>query len=173
MASQDIFLQGKCKWNHLWTPDAAFGDPKFKLMLYPDAASYEKILKLKESPAIMNVIGKDEDGYFINISRPQEINNKGRRTMLPMPEVLDGKKPLPSGGYEPLRNVSRLGHGSDVTVKCEVRSYTLQTTKRPGRSLRLTSVRVDNLVPYEPNRDLTDPEKKIVEGLDQQPEQLF
>ncbi len=169
MASDFITLQGKCTWNYLTMPDAQFGEPKYKIKLYPDAASYEKILKLKEPPAIMNVIGKDDDGYFINISRPVTINNRGKMQALPLPQILDGKNPLPNGGFAPLD--ARVGHGSDVTVKCEVRSYNTKA-KTAGRSLRLTAVRVDNLVPFNTD-NFTDTEKKTIEGLAETPEQVW
>lgn len=171
-AMEFIYLQGKCKWARLIQPDTQFGDSKWKITQYLNDESYNKVLKLKEPPAILNHIKKDEDGYYVNLSRKTQLNVKGKLVALPPPEILDGSQKLPDGSHPPLRDVL-IGNGSDVTTKCQVYTYQLKTGQGKGRALRLVSVRVDNLIPFEVKRDFTDIQKDSIAGLNEQPAQLF
>lgn len=173
MATTYDFLQGKAKWCKLTTPDTAFGDSKWKLTLYPNAASYEKILKLKEAPAIMNVIQKDEDGYYINISRKTSIVISGKVQGMDPPVLLDGSRKTDDGQYMPLPSGILIGNGSDVTVKIEIYTWPKKGMKSGGRAIRLKSVLVNTLIPFEIKKDFSDGDKEAIQGLDEQPEQLF
>lgn len=167
MASDYIFIQGKCKWPKFVTPDLKY--KCWSVVLYPNSESYNKILELKnkngETDGILNVIKKDEDGYNITIKKKTERLMKGTLVGQDPPEVL-GPDNLP------LRN-ALVGNGSDITVKLRVYKY-----KKPtggfGTAIELYSVRVDNLVPYEMRRDQTDTQEKLTRDLaDQKPQPLF
>lgn len=158
------YLQGKCKWAKLVTPDTKF-DPlgKWSIQLYLDAKSLDEVMALKTTTpngvrGILNKVQKDDDGTYIVLSRPAQRAYKGVMRALSPPEVLDkdGK----------ITNV-RIGNGSDVTVKVEVYTHGVPGGGK-GRAARLMAVRIDNLVPYE--RDsMNEEQKKQVENLGEHP----
>lgn len=157
-----IYLKGKGKWcQRLFTPDEKFNPPAWKFDFYPDADSYEIIMKLKNPPdgqGLLNKIKKDEDGYYLQVKRPTFIN--GRKGQIPLipPVILDADGNPWKG--------EAIGNGSDLTIKVAKREY-LTPIKQKGVAIRLESVRVDNLVPFE--RDDFPPEMaKSVEGLSEQ-----
>lgn len=171
MGQYDVYLQGKLKWPKLVQADSKFGEPKWSVVLYPDADSHNKILELQKK-GIKNVIKKDEEGWFVTFSRHVSKTYRGKIKTFSPPILVDGKKPLPSGGYEPFTDA--IGNGTDATVKIEVYAYKAPTDpigKMTGCACRLVSVRVDNLVPYAPNKDYDEDQKKMVKGMDEQPEQ--
>lgn len=153
-----VYLSGKAKWVRTQTPDK-YG--KYGLVLYPDEPSLLKIHKMKEE-GIKNVLKKDDDGYNMTFSRPQNITVRGSVKGLTPPEVL-GKDNLP------LREL--VGNGSDVTIKLE---YYGGPTPIGGKykAARLLAVKVDNLVPFNQG-SYTDEQKELVKGLDEQPEPMF
>jgi hypothetical protein len=172
MATKDVFLTGKCKWAKLTVPDAKFGDPKWSIVLYLNQPSYEQFMELKKAPGgVKNVVKKDEDGYYVTLSRPTQRNYKGQIKAFIPPVVLDGRTKLEDGSFPPLTEY--IGNGSDVTVKCEYYSYLMQATKTTEHAIRLVSVRVDNLVPYAPKRDDTPERAEASAGMDKQPQPLF
>jgi hypothetical protein len=158
-----IFVKGKTKWFKHLTPDPLY--LKWSHVLYPDNESLE-VLRDLQSQGMKNLIKKDEDGWFISLSRPAEKKTKdGTRYGMSPPEVLDKDG-------NPLRIGTAVGNGSDVTTKLEVYSH-----KTPGggkaKAARWLSTRVDNLVPFEKSRDFGDDQKKAIKGLEEQPEPLF
>lgn len=166
MATEYIYLSGKGKWIRPNAPDP-WGN--WKMDLYPNEDSHNKILDLKTSQdgvsGIKNEVKKDPvDGYFITLRRPTQKVYKGKVQGFAPPIVLDK-------AGQPLRDTP-IGNGSDVTVKVAV--YTHGT---PGggkaKALRWEALRVDNLVPFEPKKDFAEDQEKQVRGLDEQPEQLF
>lgn len=164
MPNTEIFLSGKCKWPKLITPDTKY-DPlgKWSIVLYPDPESLDKIMELKKevngTAGIMNHLKKDEDGTYISFTRPTQRTFKGQNKAFLPPEVLDADN-------KPLRNM-RIGNGSDVTLKIEVRTYPTPTGGR-GRATRLVAVRVDNLIPFDDD-SRTPEEAKQVEGMKEVP----
>ena len=173
MSTDFVYLQGKGKWCKVTTPDAKFGDPKWSVVLYPNPDSYNKLLDLKKK-GIRNMIKKDEDGYFTTFSRPQEKKYRGRINAFTPPELLDGTKPLEDGGYMPFPRENLIGNGSDITIKLAVYTFSTPGDKpgeRTGCAARLESVRIDNLIPYNPNRDMDEVQKGLVRGMDEQPTQ--
>src|SRR5690349_12577378 len=148
MPSEFVYFKGKTKWFRAENPDTMFDPPRWKHVLYPDEESLKKFRLLQEK-GIKNHLKKDDDGYFFNLSRPTFYEAKGRPVALNRPKVMN------ADGSE---FVGQVGNGSDVTSKCEVRSYKLKTGKW-GCSVRWDSSRIDNLVPYEPKRDFFDGEK--------------
>lgn len=169
-----VYLQGKCKYCKVQQPDTQYNC--WNTVLYPTEESYQLILKLKEGfpeeniEGIKNDIKKDEDGYYLNIKRPCTIKVRGDMVALAPPDVLDGRNLGPDGFPLPFREF--IGNGSDITVKCEVYYYS-SPMKKKGSALRMKSVRVDNLVPYETTRDYDEAQMHVVANLDKQPQQLF
>ncbi len=157
-----VYIQGKAAWCRFVTPNQ-WG--KWSCQIHPNAEGLEVIRDMQGRGA-KNVLKKDDDGYFCNIGRPvsKEYVKSGTIQAFDAPIVVD-KEGKPLDG-------STVGNGSDVTLKVEWYEH-----KTPGGgkavALRLESVRVDNLVPYEPDRDMTSHDKEAVAGLKDQPEQLF
>lgn len=163
MAKTYEYFKGKLKWaNRLVNPDTEY--KKWSVVLYPDQESYSKIMKLKEAPAIMNEIKKDDDGYYITLSRPTERDyTTGKRAFTPPVVVNADGTPC----------TVPIGNGSDGTCKVEVYTFKRKGLDRQGRAVRLEAVRIDALVPYEPKTDRTDDEAKLAKGLDEQPAPVF
>jgi hypothetical protein len=154
------FFEGKAMWAELRRVNA-YG--KFKVVLYPKPASLKRLMELKDE-GMMNHIKTDEEGSaYINLSRPPTIKVAGKDVPLPLPEILK------ADGITPLND--DIGNGSDVVVKCEVRRYKNKFGNK-GIAVRLASVRVDNLVPYNAKRDFNEDQKKAIEGLSEQPNSI-
>lgn len=169
MAQTFLYFKGKAKWARLQQPDE---HGNYGMNLYLTQESYGDFMReLKEKdPAVLNVVGKDEDGYFVKFKRPTSKLMRGKITTFAPPVVVDGSKTLPDGSHPPLTDM--LGNGSDVTVKVLVYPYNKPTGGK-GRATRLESVRVDNLIPYTPKKDFDEGQQNQVEGLSEQPQPLF
>lgn len=155
-----IYLSGKADW---YRPKAANKWNKWSFKFHPDAASLEILRDLQEE-GLKNKISKDDDGYFLSISRPVSKETKTGKilTFLP-PETFD-KDGVPYDGM--------VGNGSDVTVKLEKYRYTPPGSP-PSIAIRWFSTRIDNLVPFNPDSDLNEWEKEGAEGLADQPQKDF
>src|SRR5258706_1774051 len=107
------FLRGKSKWANVIVPGKF---AKWTIDLNLDNDSLTKVLAWKKE-GIQNHITKDDDGYWVTISRP--IKWKGRdgveQPMAP-PSVLNADNTVYTG--------TKIGNGSDVEVKVELRSFT-------------------------------------------------
>lgn len=153
MPTEFVYIKGKLSWcrTHKLNP---WG--KYTVTIHPlPGEDLEKVRKLQEQGA-KNLIKKDDDGYFVSYSRPSELTRKdGRKVGLTPVEVFDKE------GNPVLQQV---GNGSDGVVKLEVYSH-----KTPGggtaKAARLMAVRVDEMVPYEPNRDMQKDEELAAQGL--------
>lgn len=162
------FIKGKAKWaNKLFVPDQMY--KCWSLLVYPDTDSYSKILELKAGKegvqGILNVIKKDDEGYSITLKRPTEKLMKGKLNAFLPPVVLNADN-------SPFNSSVGIGNGSDVTCKIEWYDYKRPTGGR-GSAIRLESVRIDSLVPFEKNSDFPSAEAKLVSGLTDQPPPLF
>lgn len=159
------YFQGKASWAKLVTPDHMFKKWSVKLHLTPE--SYALFMKLKEkdgeTEGILNEVKKDDDGYFVNLSRPTEKRYRDELRAFTPPEVIDKDGKV----FQEL-----IGDGSDITCKVECYRFKLPFKKNQGRAIRLASVRVDNLVPFT-RAQYTDEQEALVKGLDEQPKQLF
>lgn len=160
--SEDVYVKGKVSWVKHLTPNQW---DKWSVTLHPDAASLEIIRDL-QAEGVKNVIKKDEDGYFVQFSRPCTIElRKGVKSGVTPPEVVD------TNG-SPMDGIA-IGNGSDATVKLEVYSHATPTGGR-AKAARWAALRIDNLIPF--NRDTDYPDegrKEISEGLREQPQPLF
>jgi hypothetical protein len=135
MPSVDVFLKGKLKWCQTTKPDQ-FGN--WKVTLYPDKESMDIVNQLKEK-GLKNVIGKDEDGYHVTFRRPQNKKVRGELRGFTAPVVLHSDGTICT---------EMVGNGSDGYVKIEVYDYKSPVSSKFEKAARLTSIRVDNLVPY-------------------------
>jgi hypothetical protein len=142
MATDDVAFYGKGKWVRVTVPDPQF--KKYSLRLYPTPESLEKFKALKKE-GVKNFLKRDEDGDYFNISRPSEKIIKGVLRAFEPPLV------LMADGQTPMRNVN-IGNGSDLTVTCKVYSHRTPTGGT-AKAMRLESIRVDNLVPFEARKD--------------------
>jgi len=164
-ATQQIYLKGKGKWcQRLFIPDEKFDPPAWKFDFYPDTDSYNIIMKLKNPEeanyqGLLNKIKKDDDGYYLQIKRPVHINGRKGQVKLAPPVILDAEGNPWNG--------DAIGNGSDLTIKLAKRIYPTPT-KKMGIAIRLESVRVDNLVPFEKEQDFPPDMAKSVEGLSDQ-----
>lgn len=159
MATKTIYLKGKLKWAHTARPDKY---NNWSTVLYPDEESLKVVWDLKNGkPAILNTIGKDEDGEFIKLSRPQNKTINGTVRPFAAPPVVD------ANGIPITQTL--IGNGSDGTVKCAVYDY----RKGEGKAIRLEAIRVDNLIPFVPQTDFNPEEQKLVQGLDSEPAPNF
>jgi len=156
------YVQGKASWVRVVKPDTTFN--VWTVTIHPTPESLDKIRDW-QAEGLKNQLKKDEDGYYTKFRCPVSRERKDGSiwTFLP-PETLD-KDGKPMDG-------SVIGNGSDVTLKLEVYEH---NTPGGGRAIaaRLVGVRVDNLVPFDPETDFRPDEMARVEGLKEQPEQLF
>lgn len=159
---EHVYFKGKGSWfQHLFQLDSEFGKWHVTLHMVPESVDLFRSLKLKTH------LRKDDDGYFAKLSRQQrKVTKAGKEIIWEAPKVFD-KDGLP------VAQSTHIGNGSDITVKCEVYSYTPPGGKSKENAIRLESVRIDNLIPYEPKKDYTKEEAKAAEGLTSQPAPLF
>lgn len=158
--NQVVVFQGKAHWNSLIHPDK-YG--KWSVKLYLDNASKDKLTEL-QAEGVLTRLSKDDDGYYANFNRHQKKIYGATERIFDPPIVLerDDKTPFRDN----------VGHGSDLTVTCEVYPYTIPASNgRKGKALRMQTVRVDNLVPYDKKEMATDAEVKQMRGLSETPPQ--
>lgn len=152
MATRYEYIGGKLSWVKVHAPNQW---SKWTCTIHPTPESLEKVRDM-QAEGLKNVIKKDDDGYYCSFSRPTSTVIQGKVRGYAPPKLLDK-----DGVETPNVNV---GNGSDGVVKLEVYSH-----KTPGGgtaiAARLDSIRIDNLIPFEGNRDFTPQEREQVEGL--------
>ena len=157
-----VYFKGKGSWfQHLFQLDEEYSKWHVTLHFTPESLEEFRALKLKTH------LKKDDDGYFSKLSRPsRKVLRSGKEIVFTPPKIFD------KDGM-PMINGSLIGNGSDITVKCELYQYTAPGGKEKANAIRLESVRIDNLIPYEPKKDYTKEEAKAADGLTSQPAPLF
>ena len=171
-----VTVRGKTKWFRGVTPET-YKAPDgrvsiaWKHTLYPDKDSLEIIRDL-QAQGMKNLLKKDEDGYYINFSRPTKIKRKdGTETLMDPPQVImaDGKTKAPDN----------IGNGSDVTTKLEVYEHNFPGSTKKVKAARWLASRIDNLINYErPGQEFksdeffSSSEQRAVKGLAEQPPQV-
>lgn len=156
------YLQGKGNWIKANIPDPKFR--KWSMMLYPNDASLQKF-KLLQDEGLLTRLRKDDDGYFFQLSRPQDKIMRGEKVIFQAPQLMDKDGNL-------LEPTIRIGNGSDVTAKVQIYYYP-KPTGGSGVAMRWEGLKIDTLVPYNP-KDLNLEGQLQVEGLKEQPrEQLW
>lgn len=163
--TRNVYIQGKAKWAKLVTPDTKYNC--WSVVVYPNDESYKLLLDLKadkgDTSGILNPIKKDDDGYNITLKRPIQKLMAGKVTSFSPPIVVE------ADGENPLRN-ALVGNGSDITCKVQVYNYNKPQGGK-GTAIRLESVRVDNLVPFEIKRDFDKDQQRQVAGVAEAPPQ--
>lgn len=152
------YVQGKLSWIRIVQPDTMYDC--WAVTIHPTPESLERIRDM-QAEGLKNVIKKDDDGYHTKFRCPtKRLRKDGTMWTFAPPTVVD-KDGIPMDG-----NI--IGNGSDGTLKLEVYQH---PTPGGGQAIaaRLVGVRVDNLIPFSPDTDYTDDEKKEVEGLRAQP----
>lgn len=164
--TEHIALRGKCKWAHVTRLNRF---DAWSVELYPIPEDLEKVREL-QAEGIKNLVKKDEDGYFIRFKRdPQktiQLRTGEVKTLFFTPPTVSmaDKTPIPDG--------VAIGNGSDVTVLLEVYEHGTPNGGK-AKAARLEGIRVDNLVPFNPETDYSDEEKAKVDALAAQPEHIF
>jgi len=155
-----IVLEGKLSWVRTVTPNK-FG--KWCATLHPTPKSLDRIQEMKAN-GLKNDLKKDDDGYFMTFSRATSKEFRGKVQALHPPMVFerDGATPC----------TILIGNGSDGALKLEYYTYDHPLGGK-GCAARLYSVRVDNLVPYEPRRDADEDQEKFARGLEGSTTPLF
>jgi len=154
-ANPKVSFQGKAHWNSFPGMDK-YG--KWSIKLYLDKPSVDKFRDLQAEHGILTRLQKDDEGYYTNLGRYQKKVYGIREIIFNPPVVVERDDKTPFQG--------KIGHGSDVTITCELYPYTIPASGgKKGRALRLEAVRVDNLVPYDAQEHSTDREAKQLSGL--------
>lgn len=155
-----IYIQGKVSWFRAKTTNKW---NKYSTQIHPVPKDLEVIRDL-QAQGLKNTIKKDDDGYFVNFTRPVSKEFKNGKVVAFTPVDVFDAAGVPFDGH--------VGNGSDATLKIEVYEH-----DTPGggkaKAARWVSARIDNLIPYEPDRDLSSEQKEAASGLKEQPEQLF
>lgn len=162
-----VYFQGKGSFfNHLQKGDLEYKNWNVRLYLNPDSVAMFKKLQEPEgdTDGILNELKQDEQGdYYHHFKRPMFKNfGKGDEPLLP-PEILNKDN-------SPWDRNTSIGSGSDITVGCELYAFTNKRTKKKGKAIRLSTVRVEHLVPYTRD-DFTDKQNLMVKGIDNVPVQ--
>lgn len=160
--SDSVYIQGKVSWVKYVTPDPMYN--KWSVQIHPNQEGIEKIREL-QTEGVKNQFKKDEDGYYINFSRPTERKIKGKIVGMTPPVVLnqDGT---------PMDGVA-IGNGSDATLKLEIYQHPTPSGSK-AKAARWAGLKIDNLIPFNKDTDYPDPAmKEQAEGLDEQPQQIW
>ena len=155
-----VYIQGKVSWvknktTNKWN--------KYSVQIHPNPEGLEIVRDL-QAAGLKNNLKKDDDGYFVNFTRPasKEFKSGKIQTYAP-PELFDAEGKRYEGG---------VGNGSDATLKIEVYEH-----DTPGggkaKAARWVSARIDHQIPWDLEEDGTDDQKFMQAGLKDQPEQLW
>lgn len=155
-----IYLQGKVSWFRAKSPNQW---NKWSTQLHPDTKSLE-LIREKQAEGVKNQLKKDDDGYYLNISRPVTKETQSGKILSFEPVKVFDKDGNPLD--------VNIGNGSDATLKVEVYEHATPGGGK-AKAMRWVSARIDNLIPFEADRDLNEGEAKAENGLRNQPEQLF
>lgn len=159
-ATELIDVQGKLKFIHA----VSFNKyDKWSVTFYPTTPSLEVIRDL-QSQGVKNVMKKDDDGYFIQFSREPTKLMRGKVVAFTAPKVID-KDGQPFDG-------NKIGRGSDATIRLEVYQHGTPSGGK-AKAARWDSVRIDNLVPWERDKDLGPDEAANVKSLTESPPQVW
>lgn len=164
-------LEGKGSWVQAHKVNK-WGKYAMQLHLSPKSLDYAR--ELIAEKGLMNKISKDDEGWFIRLSRPSQITLKtGKIVGVTPPEILDGQHPIeqPDGKviFPPL--IEPIGNGSDVIAKVELYSY--NDPMNPGKkkyAMRWDSLLVNNLVPFN-KKSFDDDLVNANKGLEDHPKQ--
>lgn len=136
--SEDVKLKGKVSWVRGVQPNKF---DRWSLNLHPDTASLERIREL-QAEGVKNVIKKDEDGYYLQISRPTTVEMRKGYKQPVTPPIIRGKDGASMEGVA-------IGNGSDAIVTVEVYSHPVPNTDKRAKAMRWLELDVVDLIPFE------------------------
>lgn len=139
---EEVYIKGKIKWCKHLRPDAQYD--KWSVVMYVEGEDLDKVREL-QGKGIRNAVKKDDDGWFITLSRKTSIETRGKSIPLSPPKVIDRDGNI----LEEL-----VGNGSDGIAKCILWTYTHAGVQ--GKALRWEALRVDNLIPFTNASDYPD-----------------
>lgn len=159
MSSTELVdVQGKIKFVHA----VAFNKyDKWSVVFYPNQTSLEVIRDL-QAQGVKNVMKKDDDGYFIQFSREPTKLMRGKVIAFTAPKVIDKEGKLFDG--------NKIGRGSDATIRLEVYQHGTPSGGK-AKAARWDSIRIDELIPWDPDKSLTAEEAENVKSLTESPAQ--
>jgi len=128
---------------------------KWSVTFYPDSKSLDRIREL-QAEGIKNVMKKDDDGYYIQFSREPTKLIRGKVVAFAAPKVVD-RDGQPFDG-------NKIGWGSDATIRLEVYQHGTPNGGK-AKAARWDSIRVDNLIPFNAEKQWTKEEQAAVKSL--------
>lgn len=156
MATDYVFISGVLSWVQTARPNKW---DKWSVTVHPNEDGLAKIRDL-QAEGLKNVLSKDEDGWKVTFSRPIQLKKRdGSVSPMQPPLVLDkDNKPI----------IDKLiGNGSTGTVKLEVYKHRIPMSEgKTAKAARFAAIKIDNFVPYESKRDMSDDELKQTKGLE-------
>lgn len=161
---EEVFLKGKIKWCKHIKPDSMYN--KWSVVMYINGPELDKAREW-QAMGIKNTIKKDDDGWFITLSRKCVITVKGRDVGMAPPNVFTVEKG-PDGDVE-VPVLEAVGNGSDGVAKCILWS----SKNYPGRNLRWEALRIDTLLKFDTKRDYPDGGASLETLKAEEPEHLF
>mgnify|MGYP003897635683 CR=1 FL=1 len=135
------FIKGKLSWARVVDLNQ-FGD--WSITIHPEPDSLERLRDM-QAKGLKNVMKKDNNGYYMQFKCPPKKEKDGKVLRYFSAPVVVDKDNNPLDGRT-------IGNGSDGYLKLEVYNH---KTPTGGYSIaaRLVGVRIDNLVPFDPQRD--------------------
>ena len=113
---------------------------KWSVQFYPESQSLEKIRDLQGRKGLRNLLKRNDNGDYLQISRPPQIEfSKGVFTPVTPPKIRDKDKNPFDGRI--------IGDGSDAIVTCEQYEFKIPNSERRAVALRLYGLTVLDLVP--------------------------
>lgn len=152
MASKFIDIHGKVKFIHAVRLNKY---NRWSITLYPTEDGMKLLRELK-SEGLKNEFQRDDDGDYMSFHRDPEKLMRGKMQAFAAPRVI-GPDGNPMDG-------SRVGWGSDVTCRLDYYKSGPKSTYKYS-ACRWDSLRVDNLVPFEPESMLPPVEAAEVKSL--------
>lgn len=160
MSSELVDVHGKLMFIHA-TSFNKFD--KWSITFQPDAKSLEVIRDL-QSQGVKNVMKKTEENeYYISFSREPTKLIRGKVVAFAAPKVVDKDGQPFNGG---------IGRGSDVTVRLDVYQHGTPSGGK-AKAARFDSVRINELIPYEIDRDLPAVDAEEVKALVEAPKPIW
>lgn len=165
---EEVFLKGWVKWCKHIKPDMTYGDGKWSVDMYIEGLELEKVREW-QSLGIKNSVKKDpnENAWYIRLSRKCAlVTRDGRKRGLEPPFVYQqvGENKIPI--------TTLVGNGSTGVAKCHLWRFNPEPHIK-GIALRWESLRIDNLIKYDADHDMTAIDNKnMLENMDKQ-EPLF
>lgn len=137
MATKFYYFDGPVKWAKVQPQQLDRKYNKYSINVYLDDVNLERF---KESGS-QTEIKTDDDGTYVQFKRDNQKLIKGELVEFGVPEVF-----LKDDQGKDKRFEGNIGNDSVVTVKVAIYDGA------KGKGSRLESVRIDELVEYEPNK---------------------